>query len=229
MPSFVAPKPPKTPTRALTQGNLDQIGQRLLQLRPDANLKKHGRAALALKAVGASDNLTAQLLCAQGANDGEITACASRPVGVKLASNKESRQPPSASGFRDDVQLGIPGWLSKAMKENGLKPPKYMPAGPLPSSAKIAEETQLALKQIGELVTEKPPKPKKPKKEKVAKPKKEKVAKPKKEKVAKPKKEKVAKPKAEPKPKKPKKEKAAAAAIDENLADSLLGDDLDKA
>ena len=214
MPSFVAPKPPKTPTRALTQGNLDQIGQRLLQLRPDADLKKHGRAALALKAVGASDNLTAQLLCAQGANDGEITACASRPVGVKLASNKESRQPPSASGFRDDVQLGIPGWLSKAMREKGLKPPKFVPTGALPSSAKIAEETELAMKEIGELVKDKPPKPKK---ERAKKPK---AAKPKKEpKAAKPKKEpKAAKPKKEPKVKK------AAAPIDENLADSLLGD-----
>ena len=208
MPSFVAPKPPKTPTRALTQGNLDQIGQRLLQLRPDANLKKHGRAALALKAVGASDNLTAQLLCAQGANDGEITACASRPVGVKLASNKESRQPPSASGFRDEVQLGIPGWLSKAMRDKGLKPPKYMPTGALPSSAKIAEETELAMKEIGELVKEKPPKPKK-----------ERV---KKEKVAKPKKEKVAKPKAEPRPKATKKPKAAPPAAELNLADDLL-------
>ena len=205
MPSFVAPKPPKTPTRALTQGNLDQVQQRLLQLRPDADPKKHGRAALLLKAVGASDNLTAQLLCAQGAKDGEITACASRPIGVKLASTKASRQPPAEAGFRDDAQLGIPGWLSKTMRSNGLKVPKYMPTGALPSSAKIAEETEFAMKEIGELVKDKPPKPKK-----------ERAKKPK---AAKPKKEpKAAKPKKEPKVKK------AAAPIDENLADSLLGD-----
>ena len=124
--------------KPLTQGNLDQTEARLRQLRHDLDddaIKRHGRTALVLKKHGASDSLAAQLLCAMGADSGQITKCIPRPHGVSLARSKTNSQPPGEeSGLAISTEIAS---ALRSLKSPGTEPSQTTPTlGTLLSGAK---------------------------------------------------------------------------------------------